>query len=339
MNKKSLILAEIYRQNKQWKDSDAFFSCLKSIKYPRKLYSKILPFLDKKEIISVVGLRRVGKTVLLKQLIREKIKQVKPTNIFFLTFDEALFSAEIGLEDYINAYLEIVADSREKLYIFLDEIQYAPKWQHIVKRYYDTEPDCKFIISGSSSLFLKRQTTESLAGRIYEFMMPILDFEEYLQMRTVDSDILESYRKGAVNIGQEIKSKSETAELVYKYGAVMQKKFHDYLFYGQFPQIVCEEDIEIKKKYLREAVYKKTIEHDIPKIFSIDKIGELKFLFQVLINEAGNIIEIENLAAEVGLSKETTVKYLRYFEDSFLIHFLYNFSKSFRKSKRLLKKI
>ncbi len=339
MDKKSLILAEIYRQNKHWKDANTFFSCLKEVKCSRKLYSEILPFIDKKEIISIVGLRRVGKTVLLKQLMKKLIEKNKPMNIFFLTFDEALLGEDIGLSDYINAYLEIAGDTGNKLYIFLDEIQYASKWQHIIKRYYDTEPDCKFIISGSSSLFLKKRTMESLAGRIYEFLMPILDFEEYLELLSVEQNIIDAYRKGTIILGKPIINQFEVKQLVYKYGAEMQKYFEDYLFFGQFPEQVNEKDIEVKKKYLREAIYKKTIEYDIPKFFGVDKVDELKFLFQVLINEAGAIIEVENLAAEVGLSKETTVKYLQYFKDSFLIYFLYNFSKSFRKSKRLLKKI
>lgn len=339
MGKKDVILAEIYRQNKHWDNPDGFFASINSIKYNRKLYLKILAYLDKKEIISVVGLRRVGKTVLLKQLIKKIAGEINSKNIFFLTFDEALLSGGIKLEDYINAYLEIAGETKDKLYLFLDEIQYAEKWQHIIKRYYDTEPNLKFVVSGSSSLFLKKQTTESLAGRIYEFVLPVLDFEEYLQLRGADQKMILAYQQDGIVLGQPIKDKSKVEQLVCQYGGEMQKYFYDYLLYGQFPEQVNESDVEVRKKYLREAIYKKTLEYDIPKIFGVEKIEELKFLFQVLINESGSIIEIDNLASEVGIAKETAVKYLNYFENSFLIYFLYNFSKSFRKSKRLLKKI
>ncbi len=338
MSKKELALAEIYRQNKHWKNVNAFFADLESIRHSRALLNKIIPYLDKKEIVSIIGLRRTGKTALLKQLIQKIIKQIKPENIFFLTLDEDLLGNRVSLTDYINIFLEI-NNSNERKYIFIDEVQYASKWQHIIKRYYDTEPNLKFVISGSSALFIKKQTTESLAGRIYEFKLPVLSFEEYLIIKEANSEMLSDFRQFAVAPGQKKINKSGAEKLVYQWGGELKKHFYDYLFFGQFPALVNETDIEARKKYLIEAIYKKTIEYDIPKIFGIEKTEELKFLFQISVSEIGSIIEIGNLASEAGLNKETVNKYLHYFENSFLIHFVYNFSKSFRKSKRLLRKI
>lgn len=338
MSKKDLIVAEIYRQNKHWKNTSVFFADLDKIKHSRTLLDKIVPYVDKKEIISIIGLRRTGKTALLKQLIQKIIKQTKPENIFFLTLDEDLLGNRVSLASYINIFLEI-SDASKQRYIFIDEVQYALKWQHIIKRYYDTEPNLKFVISGSSALFIKKQATESLAGRIYEFKLSVLSFEEYLMIKGVQSELLSDFRKFAIVPGQEKINRSGAEKLVYQWGDELKKYFYDYLFFGQFPALVNESNIEARKKYLIEAVYKKTLEYDIPKIFGVEKIEELKFLFQISVSEVGSIIEIGNLASEAGLNKETVNKYLRYFENSFLIHFVYNFSKSFRKSKRLLRKI
>lgn len=338
MNKKDIVLAEIYRQNKHWKDADVFFADLKTIKHSRTLLNKIIPYLEKKEIVSVIGLRRTGKTVLLKQIIQKIIKETKPENIFFLTLDEDLIGNKVSLADFINIFLEI-SDSGKKRYIFINEVQYASKWQHIIKRYYDTEPNLKFVISGSLSLFIKKQATESLAGRIYEFKLSVLSFEEYLIIKGARSELLADFRQFAVVPGQQEINKPGIEKLVYQYGNELKKNFYDYLFFGQFPALVNEPDMETRKKYLIEAVYKKTLEYDIPKVYGAEKIEELKFLFQIAVSEIGSIIEIGNLASEAGLNKETVNKYLRYFENSFLIHFVYNFSKSFRKSKRLLRKI
>lgn len=338
MSKKDLILAEIYRQNRHWKDVNAFFADVENITQSRILLDTIVPYLEKKEIISVIGLRRTGKTALLKQLIQRIIKQTRPENIFFLTLDEDLLGNRIGLADYVNIFLEI-SNSNEQRYIFIDEVQYALKWQHIIKRYYDTEPRLKFVISGSSALFIKKQATESLAGRIYEFKLSVLSFEEYLMIKEVQHELLLDFRQFAVIPGQKEIRKSGVERLVYQWGGDLKRHFYDYLFFGQFPALVNERDIEVRKKYLIEAVYKKTLEYDIPKIFGVEKIEELKFLFQISVSEIGSIIEIGNLASEVGLNKETVNKYLRYFENSFLIHFVYNFSRSFRKSRRLLRKI
>ncbi|EKE15807.1 MAG: hypothetical protein ACD_11C00103G0009 [uncultured bacterium] len=338
MGKKDLILAEIYRQNKHWKDASVFFADLDKIKHSRTLLDKIIPYVEKKEIISIIGLRRTGKTALLKQLIQKIIKKTKPENIFFLTLDEDLLGNRVGLADYINIFLEI-SDSGKQRYIFIDEVQYALKWQHIIKRYYDTEPNLKFVISGSSALFIKKQATESLVGRIYEFKLPVLSFEEYLMIKGVSSELLSDFRQFAIAPGQKKINKAGIEKLVYQQGDELKKYFYDYLFFGQFPSLVNELDVEARKKYLIESIYKKTLEYDIPKIFGVEKIEELKFLFQVVVSEVGSIVEIGNLASEAGLNKETVNKYLRYFENSFLIYFVYNFSKSFRKSKRLLRKI
>lgn len=336
--KKELILKEIYRQNKHWSDAPAFFSDLEKIKHKRKLFFEILPYMKKKQVVSVVGLRRTGKTVLLKQLIRELIKENKTASVLFLTFDEAIFPKGVSLSDYLDAYLENIAPENGKLFIFLDEIQYAKNWQHVIKRYWDTEPRIKFAVSGSSSLFLRKKTTESLAGRIYEFTLPVLSFEEYLELRE-ETVLLDGYKKHGLGIREEIVGIKEKENFVRQSGEKMEKAFAKYLCRGQFPEIAAEENEATIKKYLTDAIYKKTIEYDIPRIFGVERIDELKFLFQIAANEVGSVIETGNIAREVGMDEKTVKKYLNYFEESFLARRLYNFSKSIRKSRRLQKKI
>lgn len=337
--KKALILKEIYRQNKHWSAPDEFFSELKTITYKRKLFFEILPYFSKRQIISIVGLRRVGKTILLKQIMKRLMGEADAKSIFFLTFDEAILPKGISVADYLNEYLEKIAPTKGEIYIFLDEIQYSKNWQHILKRYYDTETRIKFMVSGSSSLFLRKKTTESLAGRIYEFLLPVLSFEEYLELKKIDEPLIKGYALAAVPLGEEIKLSLERESFFHQYGARMEREFETYLKFGQFPEIANEKNISVIRKYLIDAVYKKTIEYDIPKIFGVERIDELKFLFQVLAGEAGSMVETGNIAREVGIDEKTVKKYFHYFEESFLIFLVYNFSKSIRKSKRLLKKV
>jgi len=337
--KKSLILKEIYRQNKHWNAPEEFFDELKSITYKRKLFFEILPYIAKRQIISIVGLRRVGKTILLKQIIRHLMEKGGGESIFFLTFDEAILPKGISVVDYLDEYLEKIAPPKRTVYVFFDEIQYSKNWQHIVKRYYDTEPRIKFIVSGSSSLFLRKKTTESLAGRIYEFLLPVLSFEEYLELKKSGEALLKGYTAAAISLGEEITADPSREKFFSQYGSRMEREFEAYIKFGQFPEIANEKSASVIKKYLVDAVYKKTIEYDIPRIFGVERIDELKFLFQVLANEAGAIIETGNIAREVGIDEKTVKKYFHYFEESFLIFLIYNFSKSIRKSRRLLKKV
>lgn len=338
---KTAIIQEIYRQNKHWSQGDFVFNDIKNVHFKRKLFYEMLPYLAKKQVLSIVGLRRVGKTFILKQLIQYLISTgVDVKQILLLSFDEALLTKKLNLAHYLDVYLKEITDTGKMCFIFLDEIQYSEKWQHIIKRYYDTEPNIKFIVSGSSSLFLKKKTTESLVGRIFEFYLPTLSFEEYLELKNIDSALLDNYQDVSITFGQkEIKDKNTVKSFVDQHWAFMEKHFEQYLFYGQFPEIANEIELNIVTKYLSESVYKKTIEYDIPRIFGIERIQELKFLFQVLVNEVGSIVEIDNITREIGLDKKTIKEYFEYLENSFLVYFIYNFSKSFRKSRRLTKKV
>lgn len=336
-----LILKEIISQNKHWEGDVLFFE---ERKHRRNLFHELAKYLPDRQMLSIVGLRRTGKTILLKQLISHLIEEkgVNPKNILFLSFDEALITSKLTLKRYLDAFLEEVffGDGKGKKYIVLDEIQYIKEWQHILKRYYDTEQNIKFIISGSSSLFLKKKTTESLAGRIYEFRLDPLGFDEFLELSDAEERLLSEYHTYALPVGQAIirHDPREYEMFLARYGSTLSNLFEKYLRLYQFPEMIGQEDIGKIRKYLSESIYKKTIEYDIPRLFGVEKIDELKFLFQMLVNENGSIVEFKTISSEAGIEENTLKKYLSYFEESFLTSMVYNHSKSFRKSKRLQKK-
>jgi len=338
---KELILREILAQNKHWKNDKSFFE---HQKHKRKLFFELLKYLPERQMISVVGLRRTGKTIILKQLIQNLIEQnsVNPNNILFLSFDEVLVNSKLALKDYLDTFLENILkkESTEKIYIFLDEIQYVDNWQHILKRYYDTHQNIKFIVSGSSSLFLKKKTTESLAGRIYEFKLCPLSFEEFLELAGVSSELLSEYQQYSLSIGNLAleRVQNDYNFFLARSGNILKSLFEEYLSYYQFPEMVLQKDKDKIRKYISESIYKKTIEYDIPKLFGVEKIDELKFLFQILVNENSSLIEFKTISSEAGIEENTLKKYISYFQESFLVDLLYNYSKSFRKSKRLQKK-
>lgn len=338
---KELILREILTQNKHWKNEKSFFE---QQKHKRRLFSDLVEYLPERQIISIVGLRRTGKTIILKQLIQHLIEHenIKAGNILFLSFDEALVAPKMTLKNYLDVFLLDILKKEAKglIYIFLDEIQYIEKWQHILKRYYDTDRAIKFVISGSSSLFLQKKTTESLAGRIYEFKLRPLSFEEFLELADEKSVLLSEYRKYSLPIGQVVSvyNKADYDTFLAGNGAILGRLFEEYLLYYQFPEMVSQKDINKIKKYISESIYKKTIEYDIPKLFGVEKIDELKFLFQMLVNENGSLLEFKTISSEAGIEENTLKKYISYFQESFLVNLIYNYSKSFRKSKRLQKK-
>lgn len=334
---KELILNEINKQNKHWFET---IPENQTKKYKRQLFYILEKYLDEPQIISIVGLRRTGKTTILKQLINSLIikKNVNPQQIMILSLDDALVTTKLPFIDYLDSFLD-KTNEKQTRYIFLDEIQYVNKWQHILKRYYDTRPNIKFFVSGSSSLFIQKKSTESLAGRIYEFKLNPLSFEEYLGIAEVDSILLSEYKKFAVSNLEKIKyNENEYQWFLVNYGKKLETLFENYLLYYQFPETINKKDKDTIHKYIEDAIYKKSIEYDIPRLFDINKVDELKFSFRILINETSNEIEFGKISSEAGIELNTLKKYLNYFHDSLLFDIVYNYTRSVRKSKRLQKK-
>jgi len=133
-----------------------------NIPFKRKYFSTIIQHLDHKFITQLIGLRRVGKTTLLKQTIDYLIqkKHIPRNHILYYTFDIPAEPRQI-IEEFVHIHNHNLLDTNKKFFVFFDEIQKVPDWQSKIKVYYDLYPNIKFILSGSSSLFLQKR--ESLA--------------------------------------------------------------------------------------------------------------------------------------------------------------------------------
>ena len=142
-----------------------------SPKYKRKLFYEIIKYMDKRQILALVGLRRTGKTTLLYQLIQHLIEQgINPFNILYFSFDEEDVSVEEILDYYEKEILKKDL-SNEKVFLFFDEIQKLNNWEDKLKILYDLYPKMKIIVSGSASINLLFKGKETLAGRIFYFYL------------------------------------------------------------------------------------------------------------------------------------------------------------------------
>lgn len=79
--------------------------------------------------------------------------------------------------------------SRERVFIFLDEIQKLKDWHSKVKILYDLNPKMKIFLSGSAQITMWKGTRESLAGRFFDFKIKPLDFDEYLEFKRIKIDL------------------------------------------------------------------------------------------------------------------------------------------------------
>ena len=257
----------------------------------RELHKKVQKYLPLRQIIAFTGLRRVGKTTLMLKIIEDEIKKgVNPEDILFFSFDEF---KNIELDEVIKAYEEIFEkDIRKgKHLILFDEIQKLDNWENKIKRIYDTFRNIKIIISGSESLFIKNKSRAILAGRIFEFKVETLTFKEFLNFKKVSYKPINLYKK----------------ELI--------KLFNEFTLTLGFPELVDVKEKEIIRKYVKESILEKVIYSDIPRLFKIKDVSILESLYNILLEDPGEIVEISKLAKELNVSRQSLSNYLKYLED------------------------
>ena len=296
--------------------------------YKRHLFKDIQKYLRTKQIIAIVGLRRVGKTVLMKQIIKNNLGIKNKENFFYFLFDELIAQNPDIFEEILDYYLKTISKEGKK-FIFLDEIQKIPYWQDIIKRFYDTKEDVKFMISGSASLQIKK-SKESLAGRIYDFYMPILTFSEFLELNEMGMGDISEFEFDELKKFYDLNISKKPA---------IEEQFFKYILKGAFPELVKENDEEIIKNYIRSSVIEKIILEDIPSVFEVKRKDILSSLVEYCSKETSNLLNVTNLASVMKVNYQTIKLYLFYLSNSFLIDILYNYSKSITKQLRKNKKI
>jgi predicted AAA+ superfamily ATPase len=302
-------MVNILKYNHHWREGFTY-----GYEKKRELLDELIRYLNAKQIIGIIGLRRTGKTVILKQLIEHLIKQGKKrARILYFSFDEE----SISLEDVISEYQSRLGTdilNAGRLYLFLDEIQKLEGWQNKVKYYYDTYPDIKFFVSGSSSLFLRKKAEESLAGRIFLFHLPVLSFIEFLHFKGED-------------------------ELIRRPQMFKEKIIEETLLYArrQFPELVSADE-DFINMYV-SSILNKIIYEDLPRIFPIEYEDALKQILKIVASNPGIMTDYSALATDLGISRKTLSKYIFYLERGFLIQKCYNFSRNRLTSEKKMKKL
>jgi len=282
--------------------------------FKRHVFQRILKSLEERQILLITGLRRIGKTTILYQTIEKLLEKVKPENILYFSFDEAIYNVKEVLEVYEKYFLRKTFEEAGRIYIFFDEIQYAGDWSSIVKSFYDLYPNLKFYISGSSTILLSKEALEKLAGRFFSLEMKPLTFIEYLEMRKI------GFKK--------IKHSPRRLEIY----------FQDYLRKAGFPEIVDWENEERIREYIRNTVIDRIILRDLPVYFKTRDMLLLENIVKIILSNPGAIININTLSRNLGKSKITVSNYIKFLESSLLIRSLSNYRPSIQASSRKLRK-
>ena len=302
-------------QNPQWVSGE-----IGAIGFPRDIFAEFNQDLTKRKLIlTLSGPRRSGKTFLMKQSMRwlSKNKHVPLKNICYFQFSGSLNEKNI-ISAVLDLFLKKFAGLGRK-YIFLDEIQYVDYWQDQIKFAYDLSEDIKFIVSGSTSLFYRQKSKESLAGRILKYKLGALNFHEYLRFRNIEDPSPE-------------RAKFVSNQTVYK------TEFKKYLSVGQYPEIVTNPELD-PKKYILD-LSDQIINFDIP-YFSA-KVDRQLFLSVVktLSFDLAQEYSANNLAKILETDRRIIAEDVRILEEIGLFGVCYNSGfKSMRKKLSGSKKI
>lgn len=276
----------------------------------RSIYEQIKRCIKEPQIISLCGLRRVGKTTILQKIIQEVLENNPPDSVLYFSFDDF---QDLELFDLLDAFKEI--HGKEPKFLVFDEVQKLPNWAEKVKILYDTKK-YKIFVSGSESLFLRKGGRESLAGRIYEFEVKKLSFIEYLNF-----------------VG-----KGEIAKKPQLYDVELKIELWNYLLSGGFAELIGKNDKRLIKQYIKSTIIEKIVFSDMAKIYPIENPSLLIKILDIIVDNPGMIVDFSSLSQEIGITRQTLSKYFEYLEMAHLLVKLYNFSRNRITSEKSLKR-
>lgn len=307
-------------QNKFWtqKTSERF-------PFRREVFKNIWKNMNTGPISLIVGPRRVGKSVVLKQLIFDLInkKSVDPKQILFFEFSPEDKSSLIWeIYDY---FIHEIANNQKQIYLFFDEIQYIDGYESKVKEIYDNTNNIKMFLTGSLSLSYKRKMEESLAGRFFSYRMYPLNFEEYLALTNLEN--LEFFKKAKKEKGKLLK---------IGYLEKLNPEFRKFLASGRLPEAV-KYSKNLADQYYQNVV-SQSLNQDVYSYFDIQKPKIINSLFKYFQCNNGVEISVDNISNKTGASRQTINQYIDILEQMNLVYIVYN-TKNYLKTERVNKKV
>jgi predicted AAA+ superfamily ATPase len=282
-----------YRYNPWWEEK---FTLSEIINRPNEI--EILEkYLEQKSIVFLTGLRRVGKTTLMKLLIKKMIYEhnIEPTHIFYISLDDYNLSRKTILE-IVEEFRKVNTIAfKQKIYLFFDEVTYHKDYELQLKNLYDVQ-NVKIFASSSSASILKSKKP-FLTGRNNLIEILPLNFREYLDFK-------------------KIKIARSDSHLIDKY-------FEAYLNTGGIPEYVLKNDVE----YLKELV-DDIIKKDIASFHNVKNTQILQDFFMLLMERAGKNLSINKAANILRISPDSAKRYLQMFADCYLIYLLPRYGKT-----------
>lgn len=264
----------------------------------RAILDKICSFIDAPEAITLIGMRRSGKSTTLYQIMSLLEKQGIPQkNMLYINFEDPGFSNHLTpklLDKIYRIYREEVCPEG-KAYIFLDEIQIVPEWERWVRTRNETE-NIKIFITGSSSKLMSSEIATLLTGRHISINIYPLNFSEYCQFSSIEIP---------------------NTPLPYQAPPKIQAALNQYLAWGGLPRIVLAQN-DLEKRTLLHGYLDDILFKDVAVRHNIRQLNLLKDLAVYLLTQTSCLVSYKRLANIYDVSPDIIQTYSRYIEEAFL---------------------
>ena len=252
--------------------------------------------------VVLMGPRRVGKTVLLHQVVDNLLKQgAERRQILFATLDAPAYTG-LELLEFVELAAELAGfDPSRPGWVIFDEIQYMQNWEHGLDALAARWPALRCTACGSAAPALRRMGDAEAAGRFAVYMLPPLSFAEFLRLSGGQRrDMKQLFTPERMD---------ELNELLVRY-----------MNFGGYPEAVVSERVRSDMtRFLRSEIIDRVLCSDLPGLYGISDVQELNRLLAVLALNSGREVTLEDLRGESGIAVNTLKRYLDYLEAAFLV--------------------
>ena len=262
----------------------------------RPLYlDKIMPFVDTPFVKILTGVRRCGKSTILKMIIK-KLKEEKHVDdelILNYRFDSMEYEDMTTKELYLELKSKILQS--KKTYLFLDEIQEIEGWEKVVNTL-ASDFDVDIYITGSNSRMMSSEISTYLTGRYITFHIYTLSFEEYL-----------TFKKSYTTLKD------------------LKQEFRQYVQLGGFPATHLQDYSQDEVYTIVKDIYNSTIFSDIVRRNQVKKIDQLERVVKYTFNNIGNTFSAKSISnyfksEQRKIDNETVYSYLEKLQKAYILH-------------------
>lgn len=261
----------------------------------RKFYlEKIVKLIDTEDIKVITGVRRCGKTVLLKQIIDElENRGIASENIIYMSFESSKYK-NIRNDDALDEFIFSKTNNLNgKFYLLFDEIQKVKNWE-VSLNSYRVDLECDIYITGSNSQLLSGELATLISGRYISINMLPFSFKELIQYHDEMHENIDEI-----------------------------KLFEQYLSYGGFPGLLNYENEE-KEKYLYD-LYSTIVLNDILYKNKVKDLDLLERLMEFMISNIGQLFSANSISKYIKnenrkTTPHTIINYMDYARNAFIFY-------------------